>query len=103
MLRHTDCRKLTRHDPNFIPMHKYAVGARVICGAAGGRPKHSCFEVTRLLPDGGFGLQYRIRSEIDGGEMVVVESTLHGAPVRATAEALESEAHAVFSKGDRAS
>jgi hypothetical protein len=89
-----------RFNANFIPLHKYAVGARVTCDAPSGRPKHSFFQVTRLLPDGGFGLQYRIRSEIDGVELVVAESALHGAPARATGENPESAANALFSKID---
>lgn len=33
-------------------------------------------EILRLLPDGGTGLQYRIRGERDGVERVVTESSI---------------------------
>lgn len=51
--------------------HKFSIGAQV--GRIEGGP---AFHVTRQLPDGGQGLQYRIKSDHDGHERVVVESTL---------------------------
>lgn len=55
--------------------HKYAVGARVF-HRVGIRSERMCFKVTRHLPDGGQGLQYRVRSDQDGQERVVIESSL---------------------------
>lgn len=58
-----------------IPTHKFEVGVRVTCKpgpfAAGGE-----FRVMRQMPDGGNGLQYRIRSDRDGHERVIVEAAL---------------------------
>jgi hypothetical protein len=58
-----------------VPTHKYAIGAHVL-HKVGPRAERSSFKVTRHLPDGGQGLQYRIRSERDGHERVTVESTI---------------------------
>lgn len=55
--------------------HKFHVGAHVLC-EIGVRSEKAPFEVTRLLPDGGAGLQYRIKGERDGVERVVTESAL---------------------------
>ena len=56
--------------------HRYDVGVHV---AYRDGPGSGLYRVTRLLPDGGQGLQYRIRSDRDGQERVVVESTLERA------------------------
>lgn len=55
--------------------HKYAVGARVL-HAVGFRSEKFSFRVTSHLPDGGSGLQYRIRAEHDGHERVALEAAL---------------------------
>lgn len=55
--------------------HKFAVGARV-SHRVGVRSEKDIFCVTRLLPNGGAGLQYRIKADRDGQERVVVESAL---------------------------
>lgn len=58
-----------------VVTHKYAVGANVI-QSTDGRAEKSSFRVTRLLPDSGAGLQYRIKDEADGRERVVTEASL---------------------------
>jgi hypothetical protein len=55
--------------------HKFALGAYVL-HKIGARSEKAGFRVTRLLPDGGGGLQYRIKGERDGLERVVAESDL---------------------------
>jgi hypothetical protein len=100
MLRYQDSRRLQRRVPSLVPMHKFAVGSRVLCSAPNSRPKQSHFQVTRLLPDGGLGLQYRIRSEFDGMELVVAESALRLAPTPAIAGNPESAARRLFAKPD---
>lgn len=55
--------------------HKFAVGENVIHTVAHKRERLS-FRVTRLMPDGGAGLQYRLRCDADGHERVVVETAL---------------------------
>jgi hypothetical protein len=40
------------------------------------RSEKTSFRVTRHLPDGGAGLQYRIKGERDGIERVVTESSI---------------------------
>jgi hypothetical protein len=68
-LRH---RKLT---PTPIRAHRFGVGVMVTYRtSSGGEPTN--FRVERQLPDGGQGLQYRIRSERDGHERVALESNL---------------------------
>jgi hypothetical protein len=42
----------------------------------GAAAERGMFRVTRLLPDGGQGLQYRIKADRDGQERVVIESSL---------------------------
>jgi hypothetical protein len=55
--------------------HKFDVGVLVAYRAfVAGERNH--FRITRQLPDGGQGLQYRIRSERDGQERVVLEANL---------------------------
>jgi hypothetical protein len=55
--------------------HKFPVGAFVL-HKFGARSEKAVFRVTRQLPDGGLGLQYRIKGERDGVERVVTESEL---------------------------
>jgi hypothetical protein len=55
--------------------HKFPVGAYVLY-QAGIRSRKETFRVTRLLPDGGAGFQYRIKGDGDGFERVVTESSL---------------------------
>jgi len=55
--------------------HLFAVGSRVL-HAVGHRYEKISFRVTSHLPDGGFGLQYRIRSDHDGHERVAIEKAL---------------------------
>jgi hypothetical protein len=58
------------------PTHKFDVGLHVSYRGGLGS---GLYRVTRRLPDGGQGLQYRIRSDRDGQERVVVESALERA------------------------
>lgn len=51
------------------PNHRFPVGALVSFNGG-------LFKVTRHLPDGGAGLQYRLKNERDGQERVAVESSL---------------------------
>jgi hypothetical protein len=60
------------------PTHKFSVGAHVAFNP-GHSGERGYFRVERHLPDGGHGLQYRIRSERDGQERVVIETTLERA------------------------
>jgi hypothetical protein len=55
--------------------HKFSLGAHVL-HRVGARSQSVWFRVTRLLPDGGEGLQYRIKDDRDGQERVVTESSL---------------------------
>ncbi|ATQ69804.1 MULTISPECIES: hypothetical protein [Methylosinus] len=55
--------------------HKFDVGAHVL-HCIGARSERVSFQVTRQLPDGGAGLQYRIKGTRDGLERVVTESSL---------------------------
>lgn len=55
--------------------HKYVVGAHVTY-KVGFASERTPFRVTRQLPDGGQGLQYRIKSDRDGQERVVVETAI---------------------------
>lgn len=57
------------------PAHKFAVGATVF-HTIGHRRERLSFQITRLLPDGGGGLQYRLRCDNDGHERVAVETSL---------------------------
>jgi hypothetical protein len=58
--------------------HKFPVGAHVVCEIGVRAEKAPC-EITRLLPDGGAGLQYRIKDVRDGVERVVTESAVESA------------------------
>jgi hypothetical protein len=60
------------------PTHKFNVGAPVAFKAGSSKAIGS-FRVTRQLPEGGHGLQYRIRSDRDGHERVASEHTLERA------------------------
>ncbi len=53
--------------------HKFALGAFVTLV---GKSDQTLFKVTRLLPDGGSGLQYRIKSEREDYERVAIEPLL---------------------------
>jgi hypothetical protein len=55
--------------------HRFSLGAHVIC-QIGVLSEKAPSEIVRLLPDGGTGLQYRIRGERDGVERVVTESSI---------------------------
>jgi len=55
--------------------HKFAVGASVI-HKIGHQSERMLFRVVRHLPDGGQGLQYRLKSEADGHERVTFEAAL---------------------------
>ncbi|MBY6242527.1 hypothetical protein [Methylosinus sp. Sm6] len=55
--------------------HKFAAGDHVVC-KIGVLSEQAPSEILRLLPDGGAGLQYRIRGERDGVERVVTESAI---------------------------
>jgi hypothetical protein len=55
--------------------HKFGVGTHVL-HKIGVRSERGSFRVVRHLPDGGAGLQYRIKGERDGLERVVTESSL---------------------------
>ena len=57
----------------LAPSHKFDVGLRVLYPVG---PGSSSYKVTRQLPDGGQGLQYRIRCDRDGQERVVLETAL---------------------------
>jgi hypothetical protein len=61
--------------PAVVPSHQFNVGVMVAYRpSSNGEPLS--FRITRQLPDGGQGLQYRIRSERDGQERVVLEKDL---------------------------
>lgn len=81
MNKYPDAKRLTAK--RLIPMHRFDVGAKVLCDALNG----PFFEVTKLLPDGGQGFQYRIKSFSDGRERVATESMLKLAPRPALLEA----------------
>jgi hypothetical protein len=61
--------------PTVVRSHKFAVGGMVAYRSSP-TADQAQFRITRHLPDGGQGLQYRIRSERDGHERVVLESNL---------------------------
>jgi hypothetical protein len=78
--RNTDTSKVSRQEPlpnREVATHKYSVGAYVL-HSVGVRSTKEMFKVTRLLPDGGAGFQYRIKGEREGFERVVTESSLEG-------------------------
>lgn len=53
--------------------HKFAAGSYVILV---GKPDETFLKIKGLLPDGGAGLQYRIKNERGGYERVAVERLL---------------------------
>ncbi len=55
--------------------HRYPVGASVLYGI-GGKTEKTRFKITRHMPDGGDGFQYRIKSDHDGQERIVTEANL---------------------------
>lgn len=55
--------------------HKFPIGAHVT-HKVGARSQSLWFRVTRHLPNGGDGLQYRIKDDRDGHERVVTEAAL---------------------------
>lgn len=55
------------------PTHAFEEGIHVSYRSG---PSAELYRVTRRLPDGGQGLQYRIRSDRDGRERVALESAL---------------------------
>jgi hypothetical protein len=55
--------------------HKFAIGASVI-HRIGHKSEKVLFRIVRLLPDGGQGLQYRLKSDADGHERVTFEASL---------------------------
>jgi hypothetical protein len=74
----TDINKLTRDQTlrnRSTTVHKFPLGAYVL-HRIGARSEKMSFRVSRLLPDGGEGLQYRIKGERDGQERVVTECSL---------------------------
>lgn len=58
------------------PAHRFGVGVYVAYRQG---PGSGLYRVTRLLPDEGQGLQYRVRSDRDGQERVVLEAALQRA------------------------
>ncbi|HET6375189.1 MAG TPA: hypothetical protein VFF88_04005 [Methylocella sp.] len=70
------CRQAHRNTESAT--HKFLVGESVY-HTASMRSGRELFRVTRLLPDGGSGLQYRIKGEREGFERVVTESSLEAA------------------------
>ncbi|WP_363348475.1 hypothetical protein [Methylocystis echinoides] len=67
-----------RARPTAVPTHKFEVGV-IVAYRPSPSGERGHFRVTRHLPDGGQGLQYRIRSERDGQERVVLEGALERA------------------------
>ena len=58
-----------------VVAHKFPVGASVMHGV-GGKSEKTPFKITRQMPDGGNGFQYRIKSDRDGQERIVTEAML---------------------------
>lgn len=54
--------------------HKFTIGTVV---SLIGRAEQATFKITRQLPDGGAGLQYRIKSEREDYERVATEGLLN--------------------------
>jgi hypothetical protein len=61
--------------PTATKTHRFEIGV-LVAYKASAFAERAHFRVTRLLPDGGQGLQYRVRSERDGQERVVLEANL---------------------------
>lgn len=66
------------HRNRLQAAHKYPLGAHVVC-EIGLRSEKAFVLITRLLPDGGDGFQYRIKGERDGVERVVTEKAISSA------------------------
>lgn len=76
MSKDIDPRKLSHELKKApVPTHRFQIGVRVTC-KPGPFAANGQFQVVRQMPDGGNGLQYRIRSDRDGHERVVVEDAL---------------------------
>lgn len=73
--RSSDNPRYRKSAPAVVKSHRFEVGGMVAFRASPVAERLH-FRVTRHLPDGGQGLQYRIRSERDGHERVVLESSL---------------------------
>jgi len=74
----TDTSNRSRHQAirnRATATHRFPVGAFVL-HQVDFRSRKETFRVTRLVPDGGAGFQYRIKGEQDGFERVVMESSL---------------------------
>jgi hypothetical protein len=69
----TDTGKHPRNRENAT--HKFPVGTYVF-HKTGVQSRQEPFRITRLLPDSGAGLQYRIKGELEGFERVATESSL---------------------------
>lgn len=79
MVDHIDLRERYRRAKIVAaPTHKFDIGVHVAC-KPGPFAQRGYFRVVRRLPDGGQGLQYRIRSDQDGHERVVAENALERA------------------------
>ncbi|ARN82094.1 hypothetical protein MCBRY_002984 [Methylocystis bryophila] len=75
MTQHVNARERHRSAKAVAaPTHAFEEGVHVSYRSSG--PSAESYRVTRRLPDGGHGLQYRIRSDRDGQERVVIESAL---------------------------
>ena len=70
-----ESRKLKPDHAKLVPAatHKFALGAHVILV---GKSDSTVFKVTRLLPDGGSGFQYRIKNDQEGHDRVASERLL---------------------------
>jgi len=67
--------RIRGHSNGGTATHKFPVGTHVLhkTGVQSGKER---FRITRLLPDSGSGLQYRIKGETEGFERVATESSL---------------------------
>jgi hypothetical protein len=70
-LRKLEADKARRH--TVAESHKFSVGSFV---SLIGRSEQATFKVTRQLPDGGSGPQFRIKSEREDYERVAFEALL---------------------------
>lgn len=71
-------KELSRHQRlrnKVTPTHKFRIGAHVL-HRIGVRSEKAPFLVMGQLPDGGAGLQYRVKGERDGVERVVTKSSI---------------------------
>jgi hypothetical protein len=79
MIKFTDKSEAEKRARNDEGSHLFAVGASVM-HRVGGRSDSNVFKVTRQLPKGTTGFQYRIKGEKDAHERVVNESALEAGP-----------------------